>query len=166
MMLIALQPVGTYQTTVSHINAWDVPFDMNDSGLLCFKGLQSDRPKCSASLVDPRAFQNMIIKYLLVGLWTRCLYQQVVLIPLFQMRYERLPNSENQPSDSQRGCGNPCFHLSLLLLSPPASKTWLFNFVSHSVTSWSRLGHHILFERGDLELSLGTKFLKFSIIWV
>ena len=88
-------------------------------------------------------------------------YQQIALNLLFQLRYNSRLNSKKQLSDSQRGRGNPSFHISLVLLSPPASKTCLINFVSHSVNSWSRIGFHISFERGDLELSLDIKFWNF-----
>ena len=50
------------------MNAMDVPFHMHYGGLIWSKGLQSDMLKCSASVVDPGAFQNMTIKYLSVGL--------------------------------------------------------------------------------------------------
>ena len=79
------------------------------------------------------------------------------------MRYDSLPNSEKQPSDSQRGWSNSCFHISLVLFLLPASKTCLSNLVSHSVTSWSRWGYHISFERGDLEHHGVQKFWNFLI---
>ena len=60
--------MNEYQATIPHMNAMDVPFNMHYGGLIRCKGLQSDRPKCSASMVDPGAFQNMTIKYLSVGL--------------------------------------------------------------------------------------------------
>ena len=114
-----------------------------------------------ACLADPGASQIMVRKYLSVGQISKFIYQQIALDVLFQMRYGSLLNSNKQPSDSQRGWGNPCFHISLVLLSPPASKTYLINFESHSVTSWSRRSYHISFERGDLELSLDIKFWNF-----
>ena len=114
------------------------------------------------SLVDPGEYQNMIIKYLSVGLQSWFTYQQVAWNTLFQMRYDSLPNSEKQPCDSQRGWSNSCFHISLILFLLPASKTCLSNLVSHSVTSWSRWGYHISFERGDLGLYTDTKNWKFS----
>ena len=55
------------QATIPHMNAMDVPFHMHYSGFIWSQGLQSDRLKCSASVVDPGAFQNMTIKYLSVG---------------------------------------------------------------------------------------------------
>ena len=48
----------------------------------------------------PAGLQNMIIKYLSVGQWFWFSYQQVALNVLFQMRYESIPNSNKQPSDS------------------------------------------------------------------
>ena len=56
------------QATIPHMNAMDVPFHMHHGGLIWTKGLQNDRLKYSASVVDPGAFQNMTIKYLSVGL--------------------------------------------------------------------------------------------------
>ena len=141
----------------------DVPFHMGYGGSVCSKRLQSDRPKCKRLLADPGEYQNMIIKYLSVGLQSWFSYQQVALNPLFQMRYDSLPNSEKQPSDSQRGWSNSCFHISLVLFLLPASKTCLSNLVSHSVTSWSRWGYHISFERGDLEHHGVQKFWNFLI---
>ena len=141
----------------------DVPFHMGYGGPVCSKRLQSDRPKCKRLLADPGEYQNMIIKYLSVGLQSWFSYQQVALNPLFQMRYDSLPNSEKQPSDSQRGWSNSCFHISLVLFLLPASKTCLSNLVSHSVTSWSRWGYHISFERGDPEHHGVQKFWNFLI---
>ena len=79
------------------------------------------------------------------------------------MRYNSLHKSNKQPNDSLRAEATPCFHLTLLLLFLPASKTCLNNLVSHSVTSWSRSGYHISFERGDVGLSNNTKKNHFSI---
>ena len=143
------------------MKAMDVPFHLIYDSLICFKGLQSDRPKCKRLLADPGEYQNMIIKYLSVGLQSWFSYQQVALNPLFQMRYDSLANSKKQPSDSQRGWSNSCFHITLVLLFLPASKTCLSNLVSHKVTSWSKEDYHISFERGDQELSWDTKILKF-----
>ena len=56
------------QATIPHMNSMDVPFHMHYSGFIWSQGLQSERLKCSASVVDPGAFQNMTIKYLSVGL--------------------------------------------------------------------------------------------------
>ena len=120
------------------------------------------RPKYLACLPDPRASQNMTIKYLSVGQMSRFIYQQIALDVLFQMRYNSLSKSNKQPNDRLRAEATPCLHLTLLLLFLPASKICLNNLVSHSVTSWSRSGYHISFERGDPELSEGTKNLKFS----
>ena len=103
----------------------------------------------------------MVIKYLSFDQMIWFIYQQIALDVLFQMRYDSLPNSNKQPCDRLRAEATPCFHLTLLLLFPPASKTCLNNLVSHSVSSWSRSGYHISFERGDLELSLDIKFWNF-----
>ena len=48
----------------------------------------------------------------------KILYQQLAQTLLFQMRYDSLPNSKKQPSDRQRGWCTPCFHITLVLLSP------------------------------------------------
>ena len=87
-----------------------------------YKKWLDDRSNNQASLVDPGEYQNMIIKYLSVGLQSWFLYQQVALNLLFQMRYDSLPNSEKQPCDSQRGWSNSCFHISPVLFLLPASK--------------------------------------------
>ena len=79
------------------------------------------------------------------------------------MRYDSLPNSKKQQSDSQRGWCKSCFPITPVLLFLPASKTCLNNLVSHSVTSWSRSGYHISFERGDPGLPKDTKILIFLI---
>ena len=158
-----MQPLVVDHATIPQMKAMDVPFHLVYGSLICVKGLQSDRPKCWASLVDPREYQNMIIKYLSVGLQSWFTYQQVAWNTLFQMRYDSLPNSEKQPCDSQRGWSNSCFHISLILFLLPASKTCLSNLVSHSVTSWSRWGYHISFERGDLEHYGVQKFWNFLI---
>ena len=91
------------QATLPQMKAMDVPLHMAYSGLICPKKLLSDRLKCIASLLDHRNAQNMIIKYLSVGLQTWFLYQQVALSLLFQMRYDSLLNYEEQQHDSQRG---------------------------------------------------------------
>ena len=121
------------------------------------------RPKYWICLLHPRNTQNMIIKYLSVGLQSWFSYQQVALNLLFQMRYDSLPNSNQQPSDRLRAQASPCFHISLVLFLLPASKTCLSNLVSHSVTSWSRWGYHISFERGDPEHHGVQKFWNFLI---
>ena len=123
----------------------------------------NDKSNIQASLVDPGEYQNMIIKYLSVWLQSWFSYQQVALIILFQMRYDSLLNSKKQPSDSQRGLSSSCFHITLVLLFLPTLKTCLSNLVSHSVTSWSRWGYHISFERGDLEHHGVQKFWNFLI---
>ena len=45
MSLIAMQPLVADQAFMPHIKAMYVPFHMAYSGLICSKGLQSDRPK-------------------------------------------------------------------------------------------------------------------------
>ena len=145
------------------MKAMEVPFHLMYDSLICFKGLQSDRPKCKRLLADPGEYQNMIIKYLSVWLQSWFSYQQVALIILFQMRYDSLLNSMKQPSDSQRGSNNHCLHIILVLLFHSASKTCLINLVSHSVISWSRSGNHISFERGDQELLGIQKFWNFLV---
>ena len=65
---ISLQPLGADHATIPHMKAMDVPFPLMYDSLICFKGLQSDRPKCKRLLADPGEYQNMIIKYLSVGL--------------------------------------------------------------------------------------------------
>ena len=57
----------------------------------------------------PGRHQNMIIKYLSVGLWSWFSYQQVALNVLFQMGYDSLPNSNKQPSDSLKAEATPVF---------------------------------------------------------
>ena len=47
----------------------------------------------------PGGRQNMIIKYLSVGLWSWFLHQQEALNVLFHLRYDSMPNSKKQPSD-------------------------------------------------------------------
>ena len=45
MNLIALQPLVVDEAFMPHMKAMDVPFHTMYGGLICFKGLQSDRPK-------------------------------------------------------------------------------------------------------------------------
>ena len=45
MSLIAMQPIVADQAFMPHMKAMYVPFHMAYSGLICSKGLQSDRPK-------------------------------------------------------------------------------------------------------------------------
>ena len=66
--LITLQPLVTDHANVPHMEAMDVSFHMGYGGPVCSKRLQSDRPKCKRLLADPGEYQNMIIKYLSVGL--------------------------------------------------------------------------------------------------
>ena len=100
-----MQPLVVDNATMTQIKAMDVPFHLVYGSLICVKGLQSDRLKCWASLVDPGEYQNMIIKYLSVGLQSWFSYQQVALIILFHMRYDSMLYSKKQPSDSPRGWG-------------------------------------------------------------
>ena len=102
MNSITLQPLVTDHANVPHMEAMDAPFHMGYGGPVCSKRLLNDRPKCKRLLADPGEYQNMIIKYLSVGLQSWFLYQQVAWNSLFQMRYDSLPNSEKQPSDCQR----------------------------------------------------------------
>ena len=87
----------------------DVPFHIGYGGLICSKRLQSDRPKYSASMPDPRNAHNMIIKYLSVGHGSWFWNQQVTLNVLFQMRYDSMHKSKRQPSDRQRAETPPVF---------------------------------------------------------
>ena len=66
--VVTLKPVVANQAFMPHMKAMDVPFHLIYDSLICFKGLQSDRPKCKRLLADPGEYQNMIIKYLSVGL--------------------------------------------------------------------------------------------------
>ena len=43
--LIAMQPLVADHALMPHLKAMYVPFHMAYSGLICSKGLQSDRPK-------------------------------------------------------------------------------------------------------------------------
>ena len=104
-----MQPLEADQAIVPHMKAMNVPFYLQYGSLFCSKGLQSNRPKCLASMADPRASQIMVIKYLSVGQMSRFIYQQIALDVLFQMRYNSLYNSKNQPSDRQKGWGAPFF---------------------------------------------------------
>ena len=101
-----MQPLVVDHATIPQMKAMDVPFHLVYGSLIWVKGLQSDRPKCWASLVDPGEYQNMIIKYLSVGLQSWFSYQQVALIILFHMRYDSMLYSKKQPSDSPRGWGS------------------------------------------------------------
>ena len=49
---ISVQPLGIEHTTIPHMEAKDVPFHMGYGGLICSKGLLSDRPKCLRLLVE------------------------------------------------------------------------------------------------------------------
>ena len=95
------------------------------------------RPKYWACLPDPRASQNMTIKYLSVGQMSRFIYQQIALDVLFQMRYNSLPNSDKQPSNRLRAETTPCFHLSQLLLFCSLFLLTCSGVFQHSFTFWS-----------------------------
>ena len=51
----------------------------------------------------------MVIKYLSVGQMVLFIYQQIALDVLFQMRYDSLPNSNKQSSDSLKPEATPVF---------------------------------------------------------
>ena len=67
--------------------------------------------------------KNMLKWYLFAWKNSKKLYQQMALNPLFQMRYASFPSSGKQPGDRQKGWGNPCFHITPVLLFPSASKS-------------------------------------------
>ena len=46
MNLVALQPLVVDEAFMPQMKAMDVPFHAIYGSLICFKGLQSDRPKC------------------------------------------------------------------------------------------------------------------------
>ena len=46
MNLVALQPLVVDEAFMPHMKAMHVPFHTMYGSLICFKGLQSDRPKC------------------------------------------------------------------------------------------------------------------------
>ena len=54
MALISLQPLVADQASMPHMKAMDVPFHLLYSSPIYLKGLQSERPICLASFVDPR----------------------------------------------------------------------------------------------------------------
>ena len=139
------------------MRAINVPFHLLYGSLICSKKLQSDRLKCRGMLADPSTPQNHAWIIAICRKNSKYFNQQITLNLLFQMRYESLPNSEKQSSDSQRGWDNPCSLITLLLLFPLASKTCLNNSGSHTVTALSRSGYHISYERGDLELPMDEK---------
>ena len=130
------------------------------------------RPKYWACLPDPRASQNMTIKYLSVGQMSRFIYQQIALDVLFQMRYGSLLNSKKQQSDSLRAKATPVFSslpyccfllfcflfLAELLWGLPTS---LFILVCHTVTPWSISSYNISCERELKYLSYDLKFIMF-----
>ena len=141
-----------------------VPFHMGYGSLMCFNRLQSDGPKCWASLVDPGVFQNMIIKYLSGGLQSWFSYQQVALGLLFQMRYDSMSNSNKQTSDRQKALGTPiftskqdCFAYWFAQWALLGSANILFILVYHSVIPWSILSYSISYERALKYLSYDLK---------
>ena len=107
---ISLQNHGAGHDTIPYIKAMDIPFHLIYGSLICVKRLQRDRQNKKGNLQTPGRHQNMITKYLSVGLWSWFSYQQVALNVLFQMRYESIPYSKKQPSDRQRGWDTSCFH--------------------------------------------------------
>ena len=114
--------------------------------------------------LTPGLLRNMLENRYLYEKIQKILNQQIAQTLLFQMRYDSLPNSKKQPSDRQRGWGNPCFHITPVLLSPllflpelslPQPK-YLNILVCHSVTSWRIASYHNPFCRGIIEVWLGT----------
>ena len=144
-----------------HMRGMEVPLILSYGSLICYKRLQNDRLKCRGLFADPGTPQNHAWIIAICRRNSKKFNQQITLNLLFQMRYESLPNSEKQSSDSQRGWDNPCSLITLLLLFPLASKTCFNNLGSHTVTALSRSGYYISFERGDLELSMDTKKFYF-----
>ena len=144
------------------MRAINVPFHLLYGSLICSKKLQSDRLKCRGTLADPSTSQNHAWIIAICRKNSKNFNQQVALDVLFQIKYDSLPNSEKQSSDSQRGWDNPCSLITLVLLFPLASKTCLNNLRSQTVTALSRSGYHISFERGDPGLPKDTKNFYFS----
>ena len=52
MTLIALQPLVPDKVYMPPMEAMYVPFHMGYSSLICYKGLQSERPKCLRELAE------------------------------------------------------------------------------------------------------------------
>ena len=52
MTFIALQPLVPDQVVMPHMEAMYVPFHMGYCSLICYKGLQSERPKCLRELAE------------------------------------------------------------------------------------------------------------------
>ena len=52
MNSITLQPLVADQAFMPHMEAMYVPFQMRYGNLTCYKGLQSERPKCLRQLVE------------------------------------------------------------------------------------------------------------------
>ena len=122
------------------------------------------RPKYWVCLLHPRNTQNMIIKYLSVGLQSWFSYQQVALKVLFQMRYISLSNSNWQPSDRLKALGAPiftskqdCFAYWFAQWALLGSANILFILVYHSVIPWSILSYSISYERALKYLSYDLK---------
>ena len=159
---VSVQPLAADQGFMPHMKAKEVLFHFLYGSLICSKRLQSDRPKCWGMLADPSTPQNHAWIIAICRKNSKNYNQQVALDVLFQMKYDSLPNSEKQSSDSQRGWDNPCSLITLVLLFPLASKTCLNNLGSHTVTALSRSGYHISFERGDPGLPKDTKIFNFS----
>ena len=160
---VSVQPLAADQGFMPHMKAKEVLFHFLYGSLICSKRLQSDRPKCWGMLADPSTPQNHAWIIAICRKISKNFNQQRTLNLLFQMKYDSLPNSEKQSSDSQRSWDNPYSLLTLVLFFPPASKTCLNNLVCHSVTFWSWQGYHSSFERGDLEHLGAQKFWYFLI---
>ena len=71
--------------------------------------LHRNWPTSGSTLADPGGPQKMVIKYLSVGQIIWFIYQQIALDVLFQMRYDSLPNSNKQSSDSLKAEATPVF---------------------------------------------------------
>ena len=95
------------QAYMSHIKAMYVPFICCMRAWSVPMGCRVTDQNVEGSWQTPGRPQNMVIKYLSVGQISIFLYQQIALDALFQMRYDSLPNSKKQPSDSQKGWDTP-----------------------------------------------------------
>ena len=67
---ISLQNHGAGHDTIPYIKAMDIPFHLIYGSLICVKRLQRDRQNKKGNLQTPGRHQNMITKYLSVGLWS------------------------------------------------------------------------------------------------
>ena len=83
---------------ICHMVAWSAPTGCRVTDQNVEDGWQT-----------PGRPQNMVIKYLSVGQMSKFIYQQIALDVLFQMRYDSLPNSNKQPSDSLKAEATPVF---------------------------------------------------------